>query len=692
MAAPPLMYPEKFELALRYGQEGPLRNNADITDSDRLALYALHRQAVDGVNKEPRPSMWDTVERVKWAAWKELGNRSKFEAMFMYVSAIEELAPDWWRWPELGLVDSQPTAEPPAVAAPAPERAGAIFRVAATTAAPAPLPPPATEPATAPALAPLVQLAPNALAVGGWSSLADEDAPARYRHACAVVGARLLVFGGRSSSGRLAPDLHQLNLLTGVWTIPQTGGEVPDLRWGHSMSAFRQWLVVFGGHRRRGCLNDTAFFDTEAMVWEDRKFEGALPPARGNHASCVVADRLWLFGGDAANSGVLPQTVWSLLLGAMSDGSALSWAAVSTTGDPAPPTCDHAAVAVGSRVLLLGGSNADGYLGFNRIPVFHTDTLAWSRLTCAGQVPHARAGHVAACVAAGARGGGWHIFVFGGGNSNSGFNDLHVLRPNAKWRQLVSCTATSEPASQPPPTEGAAMAHLGGMLLLFGGYTAAGATRKCFAWGCESYAADGAAAGEATSRGAAAVLSSALSTGVGATNKGGEPIVLMACPLGAHAVRHAHAAQQAFAEKWGGAQVVPTPSGDGGAGTLSESAEATSQEQALSLMLQQLERLQLERAAFGAGSASLLARARVLAAVQPCVFKLTAGGTPRTFVCFWVGIADPASGRTHVGSSLIREVAAEEVGWGRAARAPSDLNEDGAAVLLQAWRSLLRSL
>lgn len=347
-ACPPLMYPEKFELALRFGEEGPLQSDPSLSDSDKVLLYALRRQAVDGLNKEPRPSMWDTVGKAKWNAWKELGNRSKMEAMFMYVQAVEEFNPEWWQWPELGLVEeaaaggggatAPSAAAPPAAPVPAP--AANTAQAPSAGAVPVSDAPPAAPPTTADATdaTPPMQLAPNALAVGGWSALAADDAPARYRHACAVVGARLFVYGGRSNSGRLAPDLFQLNLLTGKWSKPQTAGVPPDLRWGHSMSAWRQWLVIFGGHRRRGCLNDTTFFDSEAMAWEVPIIDGALPPPRGNHAAAVVSDRLWLFGGDAANSGVLPQTVWSLSLGA-SHPLSLPRPSPSPHPQPSVPRC-----------------------------------------------------------------------------------------------------------------------------------------------------------------------------------------------------------------------------------------------------------------------------------------------------------------------------------------------------------------
>ena len=39
--------PEKFDLALRYGEEGPLRE-MELSDSDRLLLYALSSHAQHG--------------------------------------------------------------------------------------------------------------------------------------------------------------------------------------------------------------------------------------------------------------------------------------------------------------------------------------------------------------------------------------------------------------------------------------------------------------------------------------------------------------------------------------------------------------------------------------------------------------------------------------------------------------------
>ena len=333
--------------------------------------------------------------------------------------------------------------------------------------------------------------------------------------------------------------------------------------------------------------------DTEAMAWEPLKVDGVLPPPRGNHSAVVVSERLWLFGGDSAHAAALPHPVWSLQLSAHPH-SPTAWAAVSATGEPAPPSCDHAAVAIGARVLLLGGSSSEpsGYLPFHRIPIFHTDTLQWSRMTCGGSVPSSRAGHVAAAVPIGAVGGGHSVYIFGGGNSATGFDDLHVLSTSTlRWSCLSSSTAADTPDAQPLATEGAAIAHSGGMLLVFGGYTAAGATRRCYAWGC-------ALAGEA--EGPSSVGSHSSSgrvTPALESSGGGEPLplaasasaaalVLLACPSdSASAQRQAKAAQQAMVGVLEAVHVVPTtaePTGEAPSAVLS----ATSQEQALSLVTQ----------------------------------------------------------------------------------------------------------
>ncbi|EOD06815.1 hypothetical protein EMIHUDRAFT_453412 [Emiliania huxleyi CCMP1516] len=93
--------PRKYEAARAFvgdasdGHGGGIAwSEADVSDSDRLLLYALQRQAEDGQCTAGSPSYWGS-ERAKWKAWRELGSMSQIEAMVHYARAVEELAPRW---------------------------------------------------------------------------------------------------------------------------------------------------------------------------------------------------------------------------------------------------------------------------------------------------------------------------------------------------------------------------------------------------------------------------------------------------------------------------------------------------------------------------------------------------------------------------------------------------------------------
>lgn len=153
------------------------------------------------------------------------------------------------------------------------------------------------------------------------------------------------------------------------------------------------------------------------------------------------------------------------------------------------PTYEHqVAVAVGQKVLLIGGSNASGYAPMGQLAVFDTGLLSWSSIQCAGKVPTNRSGHAGASLRL--QSGDWSVYIFGGGNSATGFADLHQLDTSTwRWTQLDTLPAASGSQVRPTATEGAAIAVSGGMLLVCGGYTATGATRSCYAWGCNMFGA-----------------------------------------------------------------------------------------------------------------------------------------------------------------------------------------------------------
>jgi hypothetical protein len=81
---------------------------------------------------------------------------------------------------------------------------------------------------------------------------------------------------------------------------------------------------------------------------------------------------------------------------------------------------------VDSRVFVFGGN--DGSSLFNDLHILDTQSMSWSQPLTSGQPPLPRAGHSALLV-------GDYIVVFGG-QGVVFFNDLHLLHvPTLTWTQ-----------------------------------------------------------------------------------------------------------------------------------------------------------------------------------------------------------------------------------------------------------------
>jgi len=77
----------KFEQAVAASKKLPEKpDNATL-----LRLYALFKQASNGVADGERPGMGDMVGRFKWDAWNTIAGKSKDDAMQEYVDLVESL-------------------------------------------------------------------------------------------------------------------------------------------------------------------------------------------------------------------------------------------------------------------------------------------------------------------------------------------------------------------------------------------------------------------------------------------------------------------------------------------------------------------------------------------------------------------------------------------------------------------------
>lgn len=66
-----------------------------LSNEQKLAFYALFKQATVGPCNTPKPSILSIYDRSKWNAWNNLGRMSKDEAIVRYVKELEKVAPAW---------------------------------------------------------------------------------------------------------------------------------------------------------------------------------------------------------------------------------------------------------------------------------------------------------------------------------------------------------------------------------------------------------------------------------------------------------------------------------------------------------------------------------------------------------------------------------------------------------------------
>ncbi|KAI9023075.1 hypothetical protein CLU79DRAFT_835048 [Phycomyces nitens] len=115
-----------------------------------------------------------------------------------------------------------------------------------------------------------------------------------------AIGSKVYMFGGREiMSSTLSNKLWVLDIHTHILTHLDTKGNPPRPRFDHSLDVLQdKYLVVFGGM----CSDspgesDVFIFDTVTNTWQEPPVDGRLPSARFGHASVMVDENLYVYGG-----------------------------------------------------------------------------------------------------------------------------------------------------------------------------------------------------------------------------------------------------------------------------------------------------------------------------------------------------------------------------------------------------------
>jgi N-acetylneuraminic acid mutarotase len=135
---------------------------------------------------------------------------------------------------------------------------------------------------------------------------------AREGASMVAINRRIFLFGGLSRG--LFNDVRVLRADNWTWSqmaIDQNS-ELPQARIGHSMVAYRHKFIVYGGCglfdktlRIRQCFSRVHVFDTERGLWSTYKPLGETPEARRNHAAVIIGSSVLIYGGVNSNGKLL---------------------------------------------------------------------------------------------------------------------------------------------------------------------------------------------------------------------------------------------------------------------------------------------------------------------------------------------------------------------------------------------------
>lgn len=246
-----------------------------------------------------------------------------------------------------------------------------------------------------------------AFADGAWRQIAAEGPSARFGHNAAVIGGRLLLFGGQGGQGVFFNDVWSFDGAKESWTQLADEGTAPSSRYGSGGTAVESALTISHGFTDAGRFDDTWSFTT---AWADvSPSSGPRPIRRCLHRLVYMKGlgRLVLFGGQTNGEPFLGDT-W------LFDPGARAWTQVK--GQAPPPRNLYAAGATNDALYVFGGNGNQGELG----DLWSFDGTRWNELSTGKPRPSARGGIDFAAL-------GDRMLLFGGSDASGELDDLWEL-------------------------------------------------------------------------------------------------------------------------------------------------------------------------------------------------------------------------------------------------------------------------
>lgn len=266
-----------------------------------------------------------------------------------------------------------------------------------------------------------------------WAVLStDGDKPSpRFDHAAAMVGSKMIVFGG-DSGNHLLDDTKILSLDKLTWDSVASkvraspGGRPAQFRpcKGHCLVPWGKNVILVGGKSEPSSDRISVWtFNTETEIWSHMEAKGDIPVARSGHTVTRAGPVLILFGGEDTKGKKLHDLH-------MFDLKSLTWLPLNYKGAGPSPRSNHVAALYDDRILLIFGGQSKSKT-LNDVHALDFETMVWSRMKTHGHHPSPRAGCCGALC-------GTKWYIAGGGSKKRRHPETWVFDVvESKWSVCV---------------------------------------------------------------------------------------------------------------------------------------------------------------------------------------------------------------------------------------------------------------
>ncbi|HAF71221.1 MAG: Kelch repeat type 1-containing protein [Acetothermia bacterium 64_32] len=263
-----------------------------------------------------------------------------------------------------------------------------------------------------------------------WIELSPINVPRVGARACVLDG-KIYLVGGEDPEGKVAP-LEVYNPQADSWTV--LGPSPLIAAGGHVVAAVGDAIFVFAGETPEGERFRGGFFwevGPGEPSWE--QVPGAATMGHSDGAGAAVGSRIYLITGEddaLENEGEDYVRVVDVF-----DASTMTWTTAASIEPYQREDCD--AVALGGRIIVLGGQGGLANAAVSWLNIYDTDTDTWAHYDEGAPFPweHPRLAVLDGLVYALT------------GRGEGGFVNLRLDLSTMEWTDLTPCpTPMSEPA------------------------------------------------------------------------------------------------------------------------------------------------------------------------------------------------------------------------------------------------------